>query len=96
MPTEEFVRAEFAPWETDDPSPYFANMPDNVCWTVTGKDHPTAGQHKSKAEALAVFGCLMSKLATPMACKITNVLASGDWAVVEMTGHATTNRREQL
>lgn len=90
MVTEEFVRADFASWETDDPSPYFTNMPENVNWIVTGKDHPLAGHYKSKTEAIAVFSRILSKLATPLECKLVNVMASGDWGIVEMTGHATT------
>ena len=90
MVTEEFVRADFAPWQTDDPSPYFANLPENVNWIVTGKDHPIAGHFKSKTEAIQVFSRITSKLATPLECKLVNVMTSGDWGIVEMTGHATT------
>lgn len=83
MVSEEFVRAEFAPWESGDPTAFFEKLPDNISWTVNGKLNPLAGHYTSKADVLATFGRLISKLAGPPACKITNLLTSGDYAVVE-------------
>ena len=90
MVTEALVRADFQPWLTNDPTPYFDNLPENIVWTVTGKGHPLAGRFNSKTEVIELFGRLKSRLATPIECKITNVLTAGDWGIVEMTGHATT------
>ena len=86
MVTEAFIRDEFAPWETDNPIPFFEKLPDNVSWTVNGQFNPLAG-HYNKNEVLAVFGRLMSNFSKPPTLKITNVLPSGDYAVVEMTSH---------
>ena len=88
MVSEDFVRTEFAPWETQNPMPWFEKLPDNVSWHICGTLNPKAGTYNSKAEVIAVFGELMSKVAGPPDCKITNVLPSGDTAVVEMFFHA--------
>ena len=91
MVTEAFVRAEFAPWESENPIPFFEKLPDNISWTVSGSINPLRGHYTSKAEVLAVFGKLISKFATPTTFKVTNVLPSGDYAVVEMTSHGVSN-----
>jgi uncharacterized protein len=91
MVSEAFIRAEFAPWETENPIPFFEKLPDNVSWTVSGSFNQLAGHYDNKNEVLAVFGRLMSNFAKPPTCKITNVLPSGDYAVVEMTTHGVSN-----
>jgi uncharacterized protein len=67
------------------------NVADNVSWTMTGSENPLKGHFTSKAEiATKIFGRVMPKMATPMSGKVTNVLTVGDWAVVELKGHAIT------
>jgi ketosteroid isomerase-like protein len=91
MPTEEFVRAQFAPWETPDPISWFATaLADNIKWTILGKTNPLAGVYNSRDEVLSVFGTLMSKMAGPPNGKIESIIASGDYAVVEMSFSAPT------
>jgi ketosteroid isomerase-like protein len=87
MVTEAFIRAQFAPWETENPMPFFEKIPDNVSWIVGGTVNPLRGHYHSKAEVLTVYGQLMSKFAGPTISKITNILPSGDSAVIEMTSH---------
>jgi uncharacterized protein len=86
--TEDFIRSEFAPWESENPVPFFDKLSDNVSWTISGKLNPCAGVYNSKAAVIELFGKLMSKLSGPPICKITNVLTAGDYAVVEMDFHS--------
>jgi ketosteroid isomerase-like protein len=88
MPSEDFVRSHFAPWESDNPISFFDTLPDNVSWIITGKLNPKSGHYNSRAEVLEVFGSLMSKLSASPTCKITNVLTSKDYGVIEMDFHA--------
>ena len=88
MLSEGLVRAQFAPWETSNPLPFFDILADNVYWIVSGKLNPLSGAYNSKNEVLDVFGRLTARFAGPPTSKITNVLTSGDYAVVEMTLHA--------
>jgi len=91
MPTEEFVRAQFAIWETPDPVSWFTTaLADNIKWIVPGKTNPLAGVYTSREQVLGVFGTLMSKMAGPPETKVENVIASGDSAVVEMSFKAPT------
>ena len=92
MVSEAFIRSEFAPWETDNPIPFFEKLPDNVSFTVCGSFNPLAGEYNSKNDVLAVFGRLMSQFVAPPTLKIINVLPSGDYAVVEMTSHAISKK----
>jgi uncharacterized protein len=87
MVSEAFIRAEFAPLETDNPIPFFEKLADNVSWTVSGSFNALSGHYNNKNDVIAVFGRLVSKFAGPPTMKITNVLPSGDYAVVEMTSH---------
>lgn len=90
MPTEEFVRAHFSPWETADPHSWFGTLADNVKWTVMGKQNPLHGEYNSREQVLEVFHGLMSKMAGPPTVKIENIITSGDYAVVEMSFAAPT------
>jgi uncharacterized protein len=90
MVTEESVRAHFAPWETQDPTPFFAHVSDNVNWQVVGHLNPLAGTYTSKNEVLSVFGKLTAQFSGPITAMITNVLVHGDAAVVEMAFSAET------
>lgn len=91
MPTEEFVRTQFAPWETPDPTSWFATaLAPNIKWKVVGITNPLAGTYNSPEEVLGVFGTLMSKMAGPPSGKIQTVIVSGDYAVVEMSFTAPT------
>jgi len=91
MVSEAFIRAEFAPWETENPIPFFEKLPDNISWTVNGTFNALAGHYDNKNDILAAFGKLMFKFVKPPTLKITNVLPSGDHAVVEMTSHGISN-----
>lgn len=85
MVSEQFVREQFGSWETDNPVPFFESLPEKFTWTVTGAINPLRGIYTSKEQCLQAFGQMMSKLTAPPVCKIVHVLASGDYAVVEMT-----------
>ena len=88
MVTEEFIRTEFAPWEEGNPMPWFEKLDDSISWHICGTLNPTAGTYHSKAEVIECFGKLMSKVTGPPECKVTNVITSGDTAVVTMDFHA--------
>jgi len=96
MVTEAFIRSEFAPWLTENPLPFFEKLPDNVSWTVCGSFNRLAGHYNSKNEVLGVFGQLMSRFTGPPTLKITNVLPSGNYAVVEMTSHGISLKGEKF
>jgi ketosteroid isomerase-like protein len=87
MVSEEFDRASFAPFEKANGPAFLENLADDVSWTVTGAANPLKGHFTSKAEvAKNIFGRLIPKMATPMSAKVTSVLVTGDWAVVELKG----------
>src|SRR5208282_4282877 len=86
--TEDFIRTEFAPWESENPVPFFDKLSNDVAWTISGKINPCAGLYHSKAAVIELFGKLMSKLSGPPVCKITNILTAVDFAVVEMDFHS--------
>ena len=85
MVSTEFVRSQFSVWETDDPSPWFASLPDTFDFTLAGAINPLKGKYTSKEQVFAAFGVIMSKLSGPPKVKIENILTSGDYAVVEVT-----------
>ena len=90
MVSEEFVRNVFAPWETNDPTPFFDSLSDNVSWKISGTINPFAGHYTTKAQVLEVFGQLTAKFAGPPSGRIINMIVSGDSAVVETEFNAPT------
>ena len=96
MITVEFVNSVFAPFEQGDPPTFFRNsVADNVDWTIIGQDNPVQGRYTSKAELISKgMNRIVNCLVPPVKRKITNVLVSGDWAIVENTGQSTTKKGE--
>ncbi len=85
----EHVRAVFAALERDESDTFFAHVADDVDWTVEGT-HPLAGRYRSKTEFRAgTFAKIAKVLPQGPALRVTNVLVSGDWAVVELRSMAT-------
>jgi len=75
--------------ESGDGAAFFANVADNVDWTVEGT-HALAGHYHSKADFLAhTFEKLEKVLPRGVRLRVTNALVSGDWAVVELESLAT-------
>ena len=63
-----------------------------------GKLNPLSGCYNTKNDVFAVYGQLTLKFAGPSTGKITNILTSGDYAIVEMTFDAVStggNKFEQ-
>ena len=92
MVSEQFVREQFACWETDDITPFFDSLPENFKWTVAGAINPLKGVYTSKDQCFQAYGQLMTKLSGPPVSKIFNVIVSGDYAVIEMTSHETSKQ----
>jgi ketosteroid isomerase-like protein len=89
MLTEQFVRDAFAPFEAANGQLFMETLSDNVSWTATGKENPLGGHWTTKSDvAKHVFAPLTLKMESPIKSKVSNVLISGDWATVEMTGTA--------
>ena len=89
MVSEQLVREQFAPWETDNPFPFFDSLPDKFNWLVAGAINPLKGVYTSKEQCLEAFAQLMSKLTRPPVCKIINILVTGDYAAIEMSSKET-------
>jgi uncharacterized protein len=74
--------------EHGDGAAFFANVADNVDWTVEGH-HPLAGHYHGKADFIAnTFEKLGKVLPRGVQLHVTNALVSGDWAVVELESSA--------
>jgi ketosteroid isomerase-like protein len=83
------VRSLFKSLESGDGAAFFAEVADDVDWTVEGT-HPLAGHYRSKAEFQAhTFAKLAKVLPNGAELHVTGVIASGDWAVVELQSMAT-------
>jgi ketosteroid isomerase-like protein len=83
------VRNIFESLETGDGGEFFTHVADDVDWIVEGT-HPLAGHYHSKADFLAhTFEKLAKVLPQGTQLHVENVLASGDWAVVELHSLAT-------
>ena len=83
------VRSIFAGLEQGDGDAFFANVADDVDWTVMGT-HPLAGRYLSKdAFKAATFSKLGKVLPQGAQLHVTNVVVSGDIAVVELLSGAT-------
>ena len=82
------VAALFAHLEHGDGAQFFAEVADDVDWTVEGT-HPLAGRYRSKKEFLAGTFERLAKVLPEGAQLITeNVLIDGDWAIVELHSKA--------
>ena len=78
------VRNLFKGLESGNGSAFFAHVADDVDWIVEGT-HPLAGHYRSKAEFQEhTFRKLEKVLPDGAQLHVTSVIASGDWAVVEL------------
>lgn len=83
------VRSIFSGLESGDEAAFFAHVADDVDWTVEGT-HPLAGHYRSKAAFREqTFAKLAKILPQGARLRVTNVLVSGDWAVIELRSMAT-------
>jgi len=83
------VRRIFAPLESGSGDAFFEHVADDVDWTVEGT-HPLAGRYRSKQDFRAhTFARLNRILPGGAQLHVQQVLADGDWAVVELRSHAT-------
>jgi hypothetical protein len=87
--TADEVRALFAHLETGDADTFFAQVADDVHWTVMGT-HPLAGTYHSLADfRSATFSRLNRVLREGVLLRVTSVLAAGEWAAVELEALST-------
>src|SRR4029453_5119215 len=83
------VRRLFRGLENGDGAAFFADVADDVDWTVEGT-HPLAGPYHSKTEFQQhTFAKLAKVLPGGAQLHVTGVITSGDWAVVELQSMAT-------
>jgi ketosteroid isomerase-like protein len=83
------VRRLFKALENGDGAAFFADVADDVDWTVEGT-HPLAGRYHSKTEFQQhTFAKLAKVLPGGAQLHVTGVITSGDWAVVELQSMAT-------
>ncbi|EJZ17433.1 nuclear transport factor 2 family protein [Rhizobium sp. Pop5] len=83
------VAALFAHLERGDGAKFFAHVADDVDWTVMGT-HPLAGRYRSKEDFLAAtFEKLHKVLPDGTQLTVQNILADGDWAIVELRSMAS-------
>jgi len=83
MVSEQTVRNQFAIWETDNPIPFFDDLPENITFKVCGSLNPLRGTYTSRDQVLETFGKLSSRFAGPFRTTITSVLVSGEYGIVE-------------
>lgn len=82
------VRRIFAHLESGAGDAFFAHVSDDVDWTVQGT-HPLAGRYRTKADFVShTFARLNEILPGGTQLHVQNVLADGDWAIVELRSHA--------
>jgi uncharacterized protein len=83
------IQTLFKSLEQGDGSEFFKHVADDVDWIVEGT-HPLAGHYHSKEDFLAnTFEKLSQVLPQGTQLHVTNVLISGEWAVVELQSLAT-------
>jgi ketosteroid isomerase-like protein len=88
-PSEAQVRDLFGHLESGDADTFFAAVADDVRWTVMGT-HPLAGEYRSKKNfRTATFARLNRVLREGVLLRVTHVITSGDWAVVELEALST-------
>lgn len=89
--TKDYVRNLFKYLETHESDKFFAEVSDNVDWTVMGT-HPLAGQYYSKEAFLnATFRRLNKVLQNGVILKVNHVFLDGNIAIVEMTSLSMAN-----
>jgi hypothetical protein len=73
--TRSHVLATFIPLTTGDQASFFANVIENVSWTVTGTAHPLAGHWTSKDQFYKDSWTRVSKvLEKPMQLSVMSVI----------------------
>lgn len=83
------IREIFKKLESGDGAAFFTHVAEDVDWIVEGT-HPLAGHYRSKSDFLAhTFQKLAKVLPQGTQLHVTNVLVSGDWAIVELASLAT-------
>ncbi|MBZ9792824.1 nuclear transport factor 2 family protein [Rhizobium sp. 3T7] len=88
MADEAKIRAIFASLEHGDGDASFDHVSEDVDWTVMGT-HPLAGRYHSKQEfRAATFARLNKLLPGGTQLQVTNLLMSGDTAIVELMSNA--------
>ena len=82
------VRAVFAELANGDGLGFFRHVAEDVDWTVMGT-HALAGRYRSRAAFVqGTFARLGAALQSGAHLRATNILVSGDWAVVELEANA--------
>jgi hypothetical protein len=94
--TKSHVLATFLPLTAGDPTSFFANIIENVSWTVTGTAHPLAGHWTSKDQFYKDSWTRIGKvLEEPMQLSVMSVIIEPEEgegkglrgkAVVELVG----------
>ena len=83
------IRTLFKNLEQGNGEEFFKHVTDDVDWIVEGT-HPLAGHYNSKKDFLAgTFDKLSQVLPQGAELHVTEVLVSGEWAVVELQSLAT-------
>ena len=86
---EQTVRSIFAGLEHGDGDAFFEHVAEGVDWTVMGT-HPLAGRYRSKSAFRAgTFSKLGKVLSGGAQLRVTNVIAAGEIAVVELVSQAS-------
>jgi uncharacterized protein len=82
--TADKVQRLFANLESGDADAFFADVADDVDWTVLGT-HPLAGRYLSKADfRVHTFARLNKVLREGVLLRVTHLIVHGAWAVVEL------------
>ena len=85
--TKQHVESIFSHLTSGNSTAFFANVLEDVDWTVTGSSHPLARRWTSKEKFFAdSWGRIGGIMKTPMQLSVVSVLVSGDTAVVELRG----------
>src|ERR1035438_10719533 len=89
MITNEYIQNLFHFLETDDNSPFFDKVADDVNWTVMGT-HPLAGTYHSKTDFIVnTFVRLNKILRNGVLLKVKNIVVQEEIAVVELESLST-------
>jgi ketosteroid isomerase-like protein len=88
-PTLKHIHDIFKGLEGGDGSEFFRHVSDDVDWIVEGT-HPLAGHYTSKESFIVgTFAKLSKVLPHGAQLRVEHVVASGDWAAVELHSLAT-------
>ncbi len=86
---KKLVQDAFAAWEGGDGTAFFRILADEVRWTVSGSS-PVSATYTSKQEFLEkAVRPLSERLAGNIKPTLRNIIAEGDWVVVQWEGEAT-------